>query len=90
MHKPRDRKSNTGESTKKEWAQVIHITDEQLSYLRIKIVGLDEAVSTGDAEQLLDLIDDEIVNNILGNNDEPDETGIQLQRVFDQIYSQND
>jgi|GEM_PF-4110798 len=36
-------------------------------------------------EALLTAIDDAIVENIVANNDEPDETGIALQRIYDQI-----
>ena len=35
------------------------------------------------------VIDDAIVDNILDHNDEPDEIGIKLQRIYDQIYNQN-
>ena len=39
--------------------------------------------------ELLDVIDDVIVNNILGNHNEPDKEGILLQRIYDQIFNQN-
>lgn len=34
-------------------------------------------------------IDDVIVDNILGNNDEPDEEGVKLQKVYAEIFEQN-
>lgn len=30
-----------------------------------------------------------IVDNIVTHNDEPDEIGVKLQRIYDQIYDQN-
>ena len=40
-------------------------------------------------QEVLDAIDDVIVSNILGNNDEPDEEGIRLQRIYDDIFYEN-
>ena len=36
-------------------------------------------------EKLLEVIDDAIAENIVNNNDEPDQSGIALQRVYDQL-----
>ena len=36
-------------------------------------------------ESLLEAIDDAIVDNIVDNDDEPDDIGIELQRIYDQL-----
>jgi len=68
---------------------MINITIEQKQFIGNYIDNLDELLDKGDVNELLSAIDDEIVNNILGNNDEPDKTGIKLQKIYDQIYNQN-
>ena len=47
------------------------------------------ALEKDDLGELLLAIDDAIVDNILAHNDEPDETGVKLQQVYDQVYYQN-
>lgn len=68
---------------------MINVTHEQKQCLEKYIDNLDVLLSNDNVQELLDVIDDVIVNNILGNNDEPDETGIMLQRIYDQIFNQN-
>lgn len=68
---------------------MIIITERQKEYLKSYIENLDDLIEKDDIQLLLDTIDDEIVDNILGNNDEPDEKGIELQKIYDQIYNQN-
>ena len=53
------------------------------------IKNIKELVQKGDVQEVLDAIDDVIVSNILGNNDEPDEEGIRLQRIYDDIFYEN-
>lgn len=65
------------------------ITDEQINELKPYIENLDELVANDDVEELLEAVDDIIVDNILENNDEPDDEGIKLQLIYDQIYNQN-
>lgn len=65
------------------------IKNEQIEELKPYIENIDELIQNDDVQELLDAIDDVIVDNILGNNDEPDEEGIRLQRIYDQIYNQN-
>lgn len=65
------------------------IKDNQIQILKPYIKNIDELVQTSSVQEVLDAIDDVIVDNILGNNDEPDEEGIKLQRVYDEIYIQN-
>lgn len=65
------------------------ISDEQITELKPHIENLDELIQNEDVQDLLDAIDDVIVDDILGNNDEPSELGIKLQRIYDQINNQN-
>lgn len=68
---------------------MIIVKPEQRRELKSYIVNIEELISADDIQNLLDAIDDVIVDNILGNNDEPDDEGIRLQRIYDQIYMQN-
>lgn len=65
------------------------ITENQIRELKLYIDNIEELVERGNVEDLLDALDDVIIENILGNGDEPDEVGIRLQRIYDKIYSQN-
>nr|DAZ41855.1 MAG TPA: hypothetical protein [Caudoviricetes sp.] len=65
------------------------IKDEQIEILKPYIENIDKLVQGGSVQEILDAIDDVIVDNILGNDDEPDEEGIKLQKVYDEIYDQN-
>lgn len=65
------------------------IKSEQLKALKPYIENIDSFVNDDDLQGLLDAVDDVIVNNILGNNDEPDDEGIKLQKLYDELYSQN-
>lgn len=67
----------------------MNVTEEQIDILTRYIENLDELLVGDDVQELLDAIDDIIVDNILGNNEEPDKEGILLQRIYDQIYNQN-
>ena len=68
---------------------MIVIKNEQIIALKPYIKDLDTIIGRGCAQDILDTIDDIIVDNILGNGDEPDEVGIKLQRIYDQILEQN-
>ena len=65
------------------------IKDAQIEILKPYIENIDKLVQGGSVQEILDAIDDVIVDNILGNDDEPDEEGIKLQKVYDEIYDQN-
>ena len=65
------------------------IKNEQIEKLKPHIANIEELVQKDDVQEVLDAIDDVIVDNILGNNDEPDEEGIELQKIYDQIFNQN-
>ena len=65
------------------------ITEQQIRELEVYIKNIKELVQKGDVQEVLDAIDDVIVSNILGNNDEQDEEGIRLQRIYDDIFYEN-
>lgn len=68
---------------------MISITEEQKKYLLEQSIDINDALRNDDLGALLLVIDDAIVDNIVDLNDEPDEIGIKLQRIYDQIYNQN-
>lgn len=73
----------------KEKKDGICITERQKACLKKYEIPFEEALEKDDLDMLLDNIDDAIVRNIVLNGDEPDEVGVLLQRVYDQIYFQN-
>lgn len=68
---------------------MIYITEEQKSFLKENFVKFEDALYKNDLDALLTAIDDAIIGNILAHNDEPDEIGVHLQRIYDQIYNHN-
>lgn len=62
---------------------------KQVKELEMYIENIDDFIVADDVQGLLDALDDVIVNNILGNNDEPDAEGIRLQKIYDEIMAQN-
>ena len=69
---------------------MIVITKEQIGALEPYIENIEEIISQGDVQRLLDAIDDVIVNNILANDDEPDRAGVMIQKIWDAIFDQNE
>ena len=67
----------------------MNVTAAQKAILIQFLPNVEKLIQQGDVQTLLDAIDDVIVDNILAHNNEPDATGIMLQRVWDQIYNQN-
>ena len=65
------------------------VTAEQIEALRPYIGNIEEMVSADDVDALLDAVDDVVIDNILGNNNEPDEEGRRIQRIYDDIDAQN-
>ena len=65
------------------------VNEKQIEILKPYIENIEDLIAEDDVQMVLDAIDDVIVENILGNNDEPDEEGIKLQRIYDEIYYQN-
>lgn len=65
------------------------ITAEQVAALRPYIGNIEELIAIDDVDALLDAVDAVVINNILGNNNEPDEEGNRIQRIYDDIAYQN-
>lgn len=65
------------------------VKKEQIEKLKPYIHNIEDLIKSNDIGIVLDAIDDVIVDNIIANNDEPDEEGIKLQRIYDQIFNQN-
>ena len=61
------------------------VKTEQIEVLKPYIENIEELVESDDVQAVLDAIDDVIVDNILANNDEPDDEGIKLQKIYDEI-----
>lgn len=66
------------------------VKDEQIKILKIYIENIEELIEEDDVQAVLDSIDDIIVDNILKNDEEPDAEGIKLQKIYDEIYDQNE
>jgi hypothetical protein len=69
--------------------EIMSVTEKQIEVLKPYIDNVMDIIENGSIQDLLDAIDDVIVDNILSNNDEPDEEGIKLQKIYDEIYNQN-
>ncbi len=65
------------------------VKTEQIEVLKPYIENIEDLIAGDDVQEVLDAIDDVIVDNILANNDEPDDEGIKLQKVYDEIFNQN-
>lgn len=65
------------------------ITVEQIEALRPYIEDIEDLISADDIDALLDAVDAVVINNILGNNNEPDEEGNKIQGIYDDIAAQN-
>jgi hypothetical protein len=65
------------------------ITVEQIEALRPYIEDIEDLISADDVDALLDAVDDVVVDNIVSHNNEPDEEGRRIQRIYDDIAAQN-
>lgn len=65
------------------------VKTEQIEMLKPHIENIEDLIETGDVQAVLDAIDDVIVDNILVNNDESDDEGIKLQKIYDEIFNEN-
>lgn len=87
---PSYRESGADEFEESRWKKVIQITEQQKAYLKSHGVAIEDALAADDLDTLLEVIDEAIVENIVTHHDEPDETGIKLQRIYDEIrFMQN-
>ncbi len=62
---------------------------EQIEALKPYIESIEDLIAGDNVQEVLDAIDDVIVGNILANYDEPDDEGIKLQKIYDEIFYQN-
>lgn len=62
---------------------------EHIEALKPYIKNIEELIKADDIQTVLDAIDDVIIDNILANNDEPDEEGVKLQKIYDDIFYEN-
>jgi len=67
---------------------MIAVSKEQKEVLVDYIDNLEELIDAGNIETLLLAIDDAIIFH-MGEDDEPDEVGVQLQKIYNQIYEAN-
>ena len=70
-------------------SEIVIVTAKQIEVIKLYIPNIEQIIATGNVQLVLDAIDDLIVDNILGNNDEPDSEGIMLQKIYDEIFNQN-
>ena len=73
----------------REEEEIVIISTEQITTLKLYISDIETIIATDNVQLVLDAIDDIILDNILGNNDEPDSEGMLLQRIYDEISNQN-
>ena len=65
------------------------VTAKQIEVLKLYIPNIEKTIATDNVQLVLDEIDDIIINNILENNNEPNNEGVMLQKVYDEIFDQN-
>lgn len=65
------------------------VCTEEIEKLKPYIDNIEELVKLDDVQLLFNVIDDVIIENMLSNNDEPDEEGIKLQKIYDEISYRN-
>lgn len=65
------------------------VKTEHIEMLKPHIENIEDLIEAGDVQEVLDAIDDVIVDNIVANNDEPDDEGVKLQKIYDEIFNQN-
>lgn len=68
---------------------MLKISQEDRMYLISHGVDISLPLCRNDLWGVLDILDDEIVDNIMCHDDEPDEVGIALQKVYDRIERDN-
>ena len=64
------------------------VNNEQISVLKTYL-DVDKYIKAGDLNGLLDELDDVITDVGFNKNYELNKKGLQLQKIFDQIYGQN-
>lgn len=68
---------------------MLNITDEQRALLFEHITNAQEYIDEGDIDQLLEELDDRITEIGFDSNYELNSEGLELQKLYDEIYEQN-
>lgn len=69
---------------------MLNITSEQKDKVKQYVNKIDNYIETDNLEELLIDLDDAIISfGMDSKQDEMTEVGIELQKVYDQIYNQN-
>ncbi len=66
------------------------LTNEQTEFLKKNIDGFDKFLESDDVDGLLDSISDYQLKVGFQRNDEPNELGLRIERIYDEVLSQND
>lgn len=66
------------------------LTNEQTEFLKKNIDGFDKFLESDDVDGLLDAISDYQLKVGFQKNDEPNELGLRIERIYDEVLSQND
>ena len=79
---------STSESTEKRVKMIV--TKEQIDRLKRYAPGTLRFIEEDNLGEFLTVLDDYIVDDIMKHEDnEPGEIGIELQKIYDQVYNQN-
>ena len=68
---------------------MIKITTEQKELLLKHLPDIEDSLNSNELDDILDVLDDLITDIGFDDNWELNETGLSLQLLYDQIYSQN-
>lgn len=68
---------------------MIKISTEDRMYLISQGIDISLPLCRNDVEGVLDIIDDAIADNMVEHDDEPDEIGIKLLKIYDRINYDN-
>lgn len=66
------------------------ITEEQMDRIKLYAPETLSFIEEDNLGEFLTMLDDYIVEDIMNHEDnEPEEIGIELQKIYDQVYNQN-
>lgn len=68
---------------------MIKISTEDRMHLISQGIDISLPLCRNDVEGVLDIIDDAIADNMVEHDDEPDEIGIKLLKIYDRINYDN-
>ena len=66
------------------------LTSEQIEFLKKNIDGFDKFLELDDVDGLLDAISDYQLKVGFQKNDEPNELGLRIEQIYDEVLDQND